>query len=155
MLTEQLFLCIDFQFYSTHTVVHTEQKQAQASNKTTQGLILLFPIDTAKGSIMGLLQATCIMPNSSGWFAVFLIQQPPHPCDSKQQQEPTGDKPPLGLGWHFQPLVTLHFLRTEVRVWGRGHESRGERRGEGPCDLVQMERLVVIPLKQTIMWSHY
>lgn len=28
---------------------------------------------------------------------MFLIQQPPHPCDSKQQQQqqPTGEKPPL------------------------------------------------------------
>lgn len=84
---------------------------------------------------------------------MFLIQQPPHPCDSKQQQQPMGEKPPLG-----SPMSGLALPSTGDPSCAKdGGEDLGTRRGRGEdlCDSVQMERLVVILLIQTIMWSHH
>lgn len=124
---------MDLQFYSTQTLIHTEQKQAQTSfppDKTTQGLILLFSIDTAKGSIMGLLQATCIMPNSSGWF-----HRVPYSAASSSlwfkaaaaaNRGETLTQVPyvwLGTSIHWWPFTS------SGRRWGTGgwgEESRGE-----------------------------
>lgn len=123
-------------------------------DKTTQGLILPFPFDTAKSRIMGLLQATCIMPNSScSLFSsrfILVIQS----SSSSQQGKRTPVWVPsvwVSTSIHEWPLTS------SGRRWGSGDEDRGaeERRGEDPCDSVQMERLVVIPLIQTIMWSHH
>lgn len=122
--------------HAWYASTHAAKKAADVlpPDKANWGLILLFPIDTAKGSIIGLLQTTCIMLNSSGWYRhvslfssllILVIQS-----SSSQQGRNPHSGPPC-LGWHFQPLVTPHFLRTEVRIWGWGQGSRGEEQ-RGP-----------------------
>lgn len=81
----------------------------------------------------------------------FLIQQPPHPCDLKQQW-PTGEKNPPVSPW---PELALPDATVPSHPRDGGKDLEGDRRGEDPCDLAQMERLVVNSLIQTIMWSHY
>lgn len=102
-------------------------------DKTTQGLIVLFPFDTAEGGIMGLLQATCIMPNSlRSLFSSLVIQ-------SSSSQQPTGGikkkkkKRALSLGplcvrHHFHPQMTPSLPRDggeDLGTKSRGEEGRG------------------------------
>lgn len=150
------YLFVIFPLTFTHNSRHGAKTGTDVLplDKTIQGLIVLFPFDTAEGGIMGLLQATCIMPNSlRSLFSSLVIQ-------SSSSQQPTGGKrkkkPSVWVPYvcaatsiHRWPL---RFLGTEVRIWGRGAE---ERRGEDPCDSVRARRLAVIPLIQTIMWSHH
>lgn len=79
---------------------------------------------------MGLLQTTCIMLNSLRWYRcvslfssllVLVIQS------SSSQQGRNPHSGPLCLDWHFQSLVTLCFLGTEVRNWGRETGEEGRR----------------------------
>lgn len=82
---------------------------------------------------MGLLQTTCIMLNSSWYlrvslFSSLLILVIQSSSSRGRQQGKNPHSGPLCLG--FQPLVTPHFLRMEVRIWGWGQESGGvEQRG--------------------------
>lgn len=61
-----IFSSMHFEFNSTHTA--KTDTHFLVPDKANQGLILLFPLDTAKGSIMGPLQTTCIMLNSLRWY---------------------------------------------------------------------------------------
>lgn len=98
------------------------------------GFPLPSPFDIAKGSIIGPLQATCIMPNSlCSSFSCLLIH------GSSHQQ---GSMAPLCLCRHFLPWVTPHFSRTKVRIWGT---RMREHRRDG-------QRTHVTPSKWSILW---
>lgn len=91
------------------------QPCARALNWPRQGLPLLSLFDIAKSSIIGPLQATCIMPNSlCSSFSCLLI----HVIQSSSLQQ--GSLAPLCLGRQFVPWVTPHFSRTKVRIRGTG-----------------------------------
>lgn len=113
-------------------IANSEQKRDRCPfprRKTPQGLSFLFPFDTAKGSIIGLLQATCIMPNSLGsLFSSLLIQV--IQCSSSQQ----GIKPQFGSHVTLADTFTHKWPFTSPGPRcgvGGGQRSRGEE-GRGP-----------------------
>lgn len=104
-------------------------------DKTTQGLILLFPIDTAKGSIMGLLRATCIMPNSSGVLSLCSLFSSLLILVIQSSSSSRGGKNPH-LVPHVWPGTSIHWwpFTRSGRRWGSGDEDRRaeERKGRRP-----------------------
>lgn len=119
-----------------------KKKDFPGENTSSQRGILLFPIDTAQGGIMVLLHTTCIMPNSSRCISAF-----PYSADlwfkaatGREASRPSG---PWCYLWDFHTPVTLHFFRTKVET-GTAEERT-----------MWLSPNVVIPLTQTIMWSHH
>lgn len=127
-------------FFDTPLLTFTRQGRCRPNRNSCPSprqnnlrfIIVLFPFDMAEGSIMGLLQATCIMPNSSR----FLIQQP---CDPKLRRQAAANrgnikKKEKGGNGVFGPLCLhcrcrrLHPQMTPALPQDGG-EDPGTRRG--------------------------
>lgn len=113
--------------------------------KTHQGLVLLFSIDTAKGSIMGLLWTTCIMLNSSGWYrSASLFSSLPHTWDTKKQLL-TGKK-------KKRRLAKVPCVRPGTQTTGDPLVSLRWRCKAGDRDRRRGERTHVIQSKWSASW---
>lgn len=135
------YFFVTFPLTFTHNSRHGAKTETDVLplDKTTQGLIVLFPFDTAEGSIMGLLQATCIMPNSlRPLFSSLVIQSSQQPTGGIKKKK----SPQFGSPMCAPPLPSTDDpFASSGRRWGSGDEE--PRRGGERTHVTQSERGVL------------